>query len=383
VRIAVVFPHANRRAGVERVAWELSNHLAGMHEAIFVGSAMEDREQNGAQVYVVRPSRFGWTPLTFRRAAVRAIAEIQPEATLTLGAECPPGDVYWVQSVHRSYLARGGGPIVMGKRTPRWTRRILPRHQLILQMEKRYFSSTRAQAILCTSALEQNDLERLYGIDSARCQVMPNGYDPAIFSPERRIELRDEARGQLELQPDDVCLLFVANELHRKGFGTLIAALAKTNGRSFHLNVVGKVSTGDYQGQIERLGLQDRIHWHGSTNDVFPFYAAADALVLPTQYEPFGIVIVEALACGLPVITSRLAGASPAVEKGEAGRLLDDPTDVAELAGYLNEAADPAIRDQWASGAVAAAEPYAWPRIFAEVEKVLEEALRAKNGATT
>ena len=135
-----------------------------------------------------------------------------------------------------------------------------------------------------------------------------------IFNPERRAFERSAARSRLGLSEGDISFLFVANELHRKGFGTLIEAFARADLAQARIDVVGRVSPRDYQPRINRLRLAGRVHWHGSTSDVFPYYAAADALVLPTQYEPFGIVIVEALASGLPVITSRLAGAAPAVE---------------------------------------------------------------------
>jgi UDP-glucose:(heptosyl)LPS alpha-1,3-glucosyltransferase len=203
---------------------------------------------------------------------------------------------------------------------------------------------------------------------------MPNGFDPAIFNPERRAALRERVRAHLGIGPDEVSLLFVANELHRKGFGSLIEALAKIRSPSTRIDVVGRVSSGDYRGKIDELGLTRNIHWHGSTNDVFPFYAAADLLVLPTRYEPFGLVIIEALASGLPVITSRLAGASSAVESGRSGRLLADPTDVDQLAAYMAEGLDPAIRESWGAGAAAATKPYAWPTVFTEVEAILRQA---------
>lgn len=214
---------------------------------------------------------------------------------------------------------------------------------------------------------------RYHGVDAKKCQIMPNGFDPAIFNPARRSAERARARRDLGLDNEDFSLLFVANELHRKGFGTLIDALACINMPTANLHVVGRVSPGDYERRIDRLGLRDRIHWHGSTPDILPFYAAADVLVLPTQYEPFGIVIVESLASGLPVITSRLAGASAAVDALRSGRLLNDPTDPEELANYLAEAADPAIRGRWAEHACEAAAPYAWPNILSRVEAVLDQ----------
>ena len=91
------------------------------------------------------------------------------------------------------------------------------------------------------------------------------------------------------------------------------------------------------------------------------------------------MVIVEALASGLPVITSCLAGASSAVAANGSGKLLSDPTCVAELASYLIEAFDPLVRERWSLGASSAARPFAWPTIFAEVETALRHAVRSKS----
>ncbi len=379
MRVAVVFPRANRRAGVERIAWDLSNFLAAQNETTFVGLAMEEVADNAAQFHPVRRATVAPSPLTFRRSAAHALGLLRPDVTLTLGAECPPGDVYWVQSVHRAFLDRGQGPTVLGWQTPGWTRSFMPRHRVLLSLENRYFHSVRPRDILCTSAQEMEDLNSYYGVQPSRCRVVPNGYDPSIFNTHRRGAERDMARTRLSLSPEDVSVLFVANELHRKGFGALIEALARINRPEARIDVVGRVAPGDYRGQIERLRLNNRIRWHGSSNDVLPFYAAADVLALPTLYEPFGMVIIEALASGLPVITSRLAGASSAVEHGGSGRLLKDPTDIGELASYLLEALDPITRREWATGAAQAAEPYAWPTIFAHIEKILQEAAQGRS----
>ena len=91
---------------MERVAWDLSDYLASRHDTTFVGRAMEESNANAAKVRIVRPSRFAFGPLAFRKAAQSALEDLHPDVVLTLGAQCPPGDVYWVQSIHRAYLAR-------------------------------------------------------------------------------------------------------------------------------------------------------------------------------------------------------------------------------------------------------------------------------------
>ena len=105
------------------------------------------------------------------------------------------------------------------------------------------------------------------------------------------------------------------------------------------LYVVGKAGLGAFRPLIDRLGLEDRVHDLGPSDDVGLQLAAADLMVLPTQYEPFGLVIVEALASGVPVLTTRLAGASSAVRPGRTGLILEDPYDVEELTALLDQAA--------------------------------------------
>jgi UDP-glucose:(heptosyl)LPS alpha-1,3-glucosyltransferase len=211
---------------------------------------------------------------------------------------------------------------------------------------------------------------RLYGVDPALTTVVPNPFDPERFNPERRVRDRAEARRQLGIEEDELAMMFIANELHRKGFGQTLAAMARNGDRRMTLHVVGKAELGPYQATIHRLGLDGRVHWHGSSGDVGWELAAADLMVLPTQYEPFGLVIVEALASGVPVITSRLAGAAEAVRHGRTGLLLEDPYDVDELAGLLATAAG-ADLESWGREAGSSVDAYRRDRVMVRIEQVI------------
>ena len=128
-----------------------------------------------------------------------------------------------------------------------------------------------------------------------------------------------------------------------------------------------------YAPEIARLGMTDRVQWTGPTNDVARYYAGADVFALPTQYEAWGLVIVEAMACGLPVLTSRLAGASIAVREAQTGFLLDDPRSVAEIAAKL----DPLIAGVYPEREVIAESvaDYAWDRILIRYEEILRDSI--------
>jgi UDP-glucose:(heptosyl)LPS alpha-1,3-glucosyltransferase len=212
---------------------------------------------------------------------------------------------------------------------------------------------------------------RLYGVPGHLLHVVPHGYDSATFSPARRAARRESARAELGVAADDVVVLMVANEWHRKGLGVLLEAVAAAGDPRLRIDLVGAKAPDDYRPLAHRLGLTDRLHWHGPTPDVARFHAAADVFALPTTYEPFGLVIIEAMGSGLPVITPRLAGAAEAITDGVDGLLLDDPRDTAQLSAHLTRLLDPGERERMGKAAAASATDYEWPRVLARVDALL------------
>ena len=157
----------------------------------------------------------------------------------------------------------------------------------------------------------------------------------------------------------------------RRGILRAIASLG--NPRLQLLAVVGRANTRPCFGMIRRLGLEAHVRILGSQNDLSPYYAAADAFALPTQYEAWGLVIVEALACGTPVLTSRLVGAAVTVREGETGALLDNPCDVSEIAEKLDHLAKSAQPERAAVSATV--ERYTWANVLKHYENVLKSSL--------
>ncbi len=213
-----------------------------------------------------------------------------------------------------------------------------------------------------TSTSTAAEITRIYGVPSERIDIMPNGYDATEFNAAVRTAHRTPLRTRLALS-DQVVLLFVANELHRKGFSTLLEAVASVDDPRVRIEVVGRADPATYHDRIAVLDLADRVRWNGPQSDIAPWYAAADLLVLPTRYEPFGNVIVEALACGLPVITTAVAGASSVVVPGVNGLLQQDPTDVSELAGLLRTALDGDHLQRWTRDARTGIARFEWSEV--------------------
>jgi UDP-glucose:(heptosyl)LPS alpha-1,3-glucosyltransferase len=370
--VAVVFPAVHHRGGIERICWDLLEYLAPNHVTAFVGSSAPEGVPDGVAWARVTgrtdPRAVGMHARRSRTAAV--VRSLRPGVTVTLGTVVPPGDVLWVQSVHRAWLHEARtvrtGPLTL----PASVRFAMPRHRVLLAMEEEYFTGGSPRRILCTSPKVVDDLARYYQVDRSLTTVVPNAFDPERFNHERRARDRDRARAELGIGENELALLFLANELHRKGFAELLSAMAAADDPRMTLHVVGRAPITPFASMIRRLGLGARVRAHGSTADVGWYLAAADLMVLPTQYEPFGLVIIEALASGVPVLTTRLAGASPAVIEGRTGLLLDDPYDVEELTALLRRAADADLQ-RWGAEAAASVDEYRRDVVMAEVERLI------------
>jgi glycosyltransferase involved in cell wall biosynthesis len=373
-RPVLVFSAAHQRGGVERMAWEALNHLASLGPVVFVGEHL-DPVIPGVEHVVVPPGRrrsaFG--PLRFSRRATAALRRVARagDATVSFGANCPPGDVLVVNSVHRTWLRRGRPAQWRGIAIPNAIRYLLPRHLVLLGLEHRYFATERERQVVVVAEQLAQELDDIYGIPAKRSIVLHNGYAAAQCSPQRRAANREEQRTAWSIADGTIALLFVANELHRKGFGCLIEAVAATGDERFEIHVVGRAPLAPYAARISELGLTGRVHYHGS-GDTGLAHAAADVLVLPTQYEAFALTIVEGLASGLPVITTTVPGAGDLIEDGRTGLLQRDPTDAAELATLLRQVADPAVRDALSAAAPAAVADLEWSQIMTRLDEIVQ-----------
>ncbi|HXW33503.1 MAG TPA: glycosyltransferase family 4 protein [Acidimicrobiales bacterium] len=377
LHIALVYTALNRRGGVERVVWEAARHFSARHRVtVICGEA--DPSTLGAEIVRVPGAPFPGTlgPLRFRRAAAHVLESVEPDVSVSFGSDCPDSPVLVMQSVHRTWVA-GGSSVRVGPVTvPAWIRQLLPRHRIRLALERATLRTLLARPgarVVAVSPNVSEDLVHWYGVPPAIIDVVPNGFDPEQCSPERSRELRPQVRAELGIDDDEVVLLFVANEYHRKGLGVLLQAMTRAGVASprVRLVLVGRMEPSAYGRVIDELGLAGRVHWIGPVEDVGRCYAGADLFVLPTRYEAFGSVIIEALASGTPVVTSSLAGAAVAVHPGENGLLLQDPSSVDELAGALAQALEPGALAAWAPNCRPAVDGFEWSSAMDRLEEVV------------
>ncbi len=230
-------------------------------------------------------------------------------------------------------------------------------HRYVVGAERAMFAHPALRAVICNSQMVADEIGRFYGVDRSKLHMIYNGVDTASFHPGLVGEFRESTRVAAGIQLDAPVLLFVGSGFERKGVPQLLRAAAQMARRDAHLVIVGADRKAKaMQALVGQLGLSERVHFTGPLKDVRPWYGAADGFVLPTLYDPCPNAALEALACGLPIVTSTTCGAQEWVSQGANGWVID-ALDIAGLAGRLDDLAGLAGDGAARAAARAAAEP--------------------------
>jgi UDP-glucose:(heptosyl)LPS alpha-1,3-glucosyltransferase len=225
-------------------------------------------------------------------------------------------------------------------------------------LEKQLYSNLSPRVIAVSERVRQ-DLAVCYG-RTAKVNVVHHGIDVTQFTPSNGKLWRNAVRSQFGLAQSDFVFLFVGDL--RKGAAVAIEALAHVP--KAKLLLVSRTPSDPYEQVAARLGAGDRVLFSPATPHIERFYAACDAFVFPTPYDAFGMVIAEAMASGLPVITSREAGAAEWISNGIDGILLDSPADPGELSRHMMHIAqDPQTSRALGEAARSTAEHHGWDSV--------------------
>ena len=218
--------------------------------------------------------------------------------------------------------------------------RLSPYHRYVLAAEKAIFEHPALKAIICNSRMVADEIEHYYGVDRSKLRVIYNGVDLTYFSPVVRDEFRLSQRAGLGLDKETPVLLYVGSGFERKGVPQLLQTMALMKETKAHLVLVGADRRLKAMRQLAgQLGLASRCHFVGPVKDVRPWYGMADAFVLPTLYDPGPNAALEALACGLPMLTTPGCGAKEWIRQGRNG-FVCDPLDTPEMARMLDDLLD-------------------------------------------
>ncbi|MBI2524914.1 MAG: glycosyltransferase family 4 protein [Candidatus Rokubacteria bacterium] len=278
---------------------------------------------------------------------------------------CPGQDIYRAgEGTHQGYLA------AMGRRRAK----VNPYHRTVMLMEKQIFSLRWAREIVAISHAGKSEIERLYATPPAKVTVVYNGVDLDRFHPGNRERLGPPTRAELALSSGAWTVLFVGSGFERKGLGPLLEGLGLMEDTKARLVVAGKGSTERYRSLSARLGILDRVVWVGPRADVERLYALADVVALPARYEPFGNVHLEALASGVPVLSSAAAGGAELIRDGDNGVVAAEVTGrvIGRLLDRLRESNPERLRERaraTACGFTHAAQVEAFTRLYRRLSR--------------
>ena len=303
---------------------------------------------------VVDPPYLGRTlrDLGFARAVCAAVARM-PGTLVQSHERIACCDVYRAgDGVHAVWVEE------RLRELPAWRRPALaasPYHRYMLAAERRLYASARLQRVICISRMVQTEIHERFGLPRERLPVIYNAIDPAVFHPGLAAH-RAAVRARHGIPADACVFLLVGSAYARKGVARALAALAAVPAPA-HFVVVGRDRhPARYAALARQLGVAARVTFAGPQADPKPYYGAADAFVLPTLYDALSNAVLEALACGLPVVTSDRCGAGELVAAHGAGTVCG-ARDIGAIAAAMTGLLDAAVRARASARALAAMAP--------------------------
>jgi UDP-glucose:(heptosyl)LPS alpha-1,3-glucosyltransferase len=251
-----------------------------------------------------------------------------------------------------------------------------PFHLLRLWLERRLFEEPSLKGVIVNSEMVRQEILSRFRIDAARIHTIYNGVDLSRFHPEHRQNEGLRKRKSAGVREDEMIVLFVGSGFERKGLEWAMRGLAQTRVRA-RLWVVGKGRTHSYEKLAGELNLAARVTFWGPQTDTSAFYAAADVFVLPTLYDPFPSVALEAMASGLPIITTADCGAAEIITQGREGFILDVPENTRCVAEYLDFLSSEDKRRRMGRQARVRAEGFPWELTVSQMEELYQGLIAA------
>ncbi len=309
--------------GAEHYCMRLCKELSSLGHEVYILSSRHDENVPGNIRCVKVPvnTRSSSTKnLSFHQNCQKILRQMQFDWTYALSRTFPADAFRISDPLHARWMK-----IRYPGRFMRKIQELNPRHRAILFLEKSIFDARNTRVVITNSKMVKRQVIEEYGFPAERIHVVYNGVDLDKFSPGTSIRTKSR-------EDDELNLLFVAMDFKRKGLDFLLESLAKLRKTKtkFKLLVAGKDKRGRYAKKARALGLEQAVRFLGEIRNVEDYYRAADLFVLPTRYDPFANVCLEAMACGTPVVTTINNGAAELIEDGTNGYVIRHVDRVAE-----------------------------------------------------
>jgi UDP-glucose:(heptosyl)LPS alpha-1,3-glucosyltransferase len=388
MKIARVVHRYNKQEGISRGVAEVVEKLAREHEVHVFANSWDDVGDSGIIFHKVPqmpqwPNRWIAQILGFFIFSARMLKKDRFDIVHLHNSSAYPCDVITCHGLHRgginlirnTYKDRGADFSLRG------TIKIL----MMLPILEYNYSNARQKKIIAVSQSIKSELIQFCKVPPEDIVVIPNGVNIDEFHPRNREIFRDKIRNRFSIKKNDFIFLFVGNFFRRKGLRFVLDAFYRLRDANIKLMVVGADTPRDqdtFMRKATDMGLKDRVIFLGHTPHVNRFYAASDAFILPTLYEAFSLGILEAMASGLPVITTEIAGATGLISDGIDGLLLQSPVDdrqLREMMEMLIENND--LCDSLGREARKTAEKYTWDMVARETIKLYRGIVGEKSGS--
>ncbi len=385
MKIALTIEHFEPgRGGGETYARNFARLLLKEGHEVHVFALSWDRSEKGPIFHQIPPPPMRlWRRYFFATRARNLVSEGRFDIIHGFGKSIcmdvfrPGGGVHRAWMAHELRATTGG----LARLGARLRQAFSVDQRLVLRLERSQFGPGGRHQIVAVSRLVRDEIIRYYGCEPERIAVVYNGVDLAKFNLSLREEFRGPVRSELGLEPDDVMLLFLGHNFKRKGLHALIRALPFLRGRGtrFRLVVVGKGRRLLCDRLARELGVSGLVHYAGVTAAPEKYYAAADVFCFPSYYDPCANVVLEALACGLPVVTSTSNGSGEILAQGQEGYVVD-PDDAQKMAECIGGFFDRERREEASRAARRLAESRPLERNFREIMAVYETVLERRRG---
>lgn len=377
-----------KRGGCETYIATLAQRLVADGHQVHLYACRWDPESLPASV-VYHPIQVPWSPRFFRPwFFARALNKVLPAGRhdLTVGFDkiwgvdlvYPQGGLHVATMQHN--LLKYRSPWV--RRLVSWSKFFDPAYLSFLALERKQYLTEKPPLVVAISEMVYRHFQQHYQLSAADLRLVRLAPNPTRFSEVDRPRRRLEWREKWGITPEMTVALFAGLNYRLKGLEPLLHSmklLGET--QNLHLLVAGGPRTGEFEQLARRLGIADRVRFLGYISEMRNCYFAADFFVHPTFYDPCSHVVLEAMACGLPVITTVYNGASEMMHPPREGVVIGDPHNHVELADALSTYMNPAIRSAAGQAARRTASTWTFDQHYRDLMTVFNEAAHRKQAA--
>lgn len=362
--------------GAEAVTVHLSRvlHSAGHHVTVYAEKVDPELSLSGVHIETVGINRrFSlFRGLSFHKKISKVLKNKNYDVVFGF---CPfyPVDVYRASGGVHAHWMRLRYPGAL-KRMIKYI--ISPANFVIDRLEKSMFEGDRCRFVITNSILVKEHFKKYFNLSEDKIRVVYNGVDHKVFNSNLKSH-RSDLREEFGIAEEETVALYVSNNWKRKGLETVIGAMEGL--KNITLLVVGRGRESEFTSIIDSSNVdREKIKFVGIRKDIERFYGASDFFVLPTQYDPCANVCLEAMASGLPVITTMENGAAELVTHDYNGFILEDWKDVMLMQQYFYTLMDGQVSESMGVHAEKSMKKHSWEKTMDETLKVCTEVIDSK-----